>query len=149
MGNMPDNIFSKINIPIRDVKILAASLALAAKLSEFKASHVVKVAKSLGDLRSESTLNTKAREVLKALVDNNILSVREEGEGRIKRKYYSAAVSMEELKEQMPKYIRRFFEMAIDKLDKGEIKLEEERKGGRRKRRKTKVEGLVTLDKFL
>ncbi len=132
---------TKISVAPRDARILGSILALGTR-GEFVVKHVVTLAKALGDLRSESTIQAKAREILKQLVEMGVLNVTEEA----RRKKYSLAISQEELKEKIPAYVERAYQEALEKLEKGEVVLEEVKTT--RGRKKKKVEPSLTLDRF-
>lgn len=133
----------KISVAPRDARILGAALALGLK-GQFTVKQVVSVAKALGDLRSEATITAKAREYIKKLVEMNVVSVSEEG----RKKKYSLNLTREELKEIIPLYVEKVIDEVLQKLEKGEIVIEEEITKST-KRRKKKVEPSLTLDKFL
>ncbi|RLE55268.1 MAG: hypothetical protein DRJ40_08780 [Thermoprotei archaeon] len=133
------NPFTRAKIPVTDARIAATLLALAVRTS-FTIKDVVNLLKELGDTRSESTLQAKAREVARALSEAGILRALE---SRGRRKVFALQLSKEDLEKFMPPWLQRYYRDVLSKLERGEVKI-----GIREVKEVTKPRTSTTLDLF-
>ncbi len=134
------NPFTRAKISASNARIVATLLALAVR-TNFTVKDVVTLLRELGDTRSESTLQTKVREVAKALSEAGILRAME-SKGR--KKVFALQLSREDLEKFMPAWLQRYYRDISSKLERGEIKIEVEEV-----KKVAKLRTSTTLDMFL